>query len=422
MKTNVEKLNPTRVKLTITVEAADFKPALDAAYKTVSEQVNIPGFRKGKVPAAVMDQRVGKDMIIAQAINDGMDDFYRQALAAEKLVPLATPQADVLQAPSAAEPDKELKIELEVEVRPEFKLPDYKGMKVKVDALKVAKLDVETELDALRARFGTLKTVERPAQKGDFTSIDLTANIDGKTIDTAKDISYEIGSGQLLDGIDEALETLTAGESTTFRSKLVGGELAGQEAEVSVTLNAVKERELPKADDEFAQLASEFDTITELKADIEKKLEVNLARKQILQARDIMIDELLEKAKIPVSEEAVKREVESHLEGEGRQADDVHRKEVTEETEKNFRTQLLLDAVVEAEGIKVEDQELIEYLAFTSRNYGMDPNEFIKQVANAGQVPAFVGELARRKAVDALVAAAEIVDSKGNKVSAEANN
>jgi len=260
------------------------------------------------------------------------------------------------------------------------------------------------------------------AQKGDFTSIDLTANIDGKTIDTAKDISYEIGSGQLLDGIDEALETLTAGESTTFRSKLVGGELAGQDAEVSVTLNAVKERELPKADDEFAQLASEFDTIAELKADIERKLEVNLARKQILQARDIMIDELLEKAKIPVSEEAVKREVESHLEGEGRQADDVHRKEVTEETEKNFRTQLLLDAVVEAEGIKVEDQELIEYLAFTSRNYGMDPNEFIKQVANAGQVPAFVGELARRKAVDALVAAAEIVDSKGNKVSTEANN
>ncbi|WP_264784814.1 trigger factor [Aquiluna sp. KACHI24] len=422
MKTNVEKLNPTRVKLTITVEPADFKPALEVAYKTVSEQVNIPGFRKGKVPAAVLDQRVGKDMIIAQAINDGMDDFYRQALAAEKLVPLATPQADVLQAPSAAEPDKELKIELEVEVRPEFKLPDYKGMKVKVDSLKVAKLDIDTELDALRARFGTLKTVERPAQNGDFTSIDLSAVIDGKTIDTAKDISYEIGSGQLLEGIDEALETLTAGESTTFRSKLVGGELAGQEAEVSVTLNAVKERELPKADDEFAQLASEFDTIAELKADIEKKLEVNLARKQILQARDIMIDELLEKAKIPVSEEAVKREVESHLEGEGRQADDVHRKEVTEETEKNFRTQLLLDAVVEAEGIKVEDQELIEYLAFTSRNYGMDPNEFIKQVANAGQVPAFVGELARRKAVDALIAAADIVDSKGNKVSAEANN
>jgi trigger factor len=422
LKTNVEKLNPTRVKLTITVDQTDFKPALDAAYKTVSQQVNIPGFRKGKVPSSVLDQRVGKDMILAQAINDGMDDFYRQALATEKLIPLSTPQADVKQAPTAAEPNLDLIIELEVEVRPEFKLPEYKGLKVKVDALKVAKLDIETELDSLRARFGTLKTVDRPAANGDFTSIDLTAQIDGKNIDTATDISYEIGSGQLLDGIDEALETLTAGETTTFRSKLAGGDLAGQEAEVTVTLNAVKDRELPKADDEFAQLASEFDTIEELKKNIEAQLEVTLARKQILQARDLIIDQLVEKAKIPVSAEAVNREVESHLEGEGRQADDAHRKEVTEETEKNFRTQVLLDAVSEAEEIKVEDQELIEYLAFTSRNYGMEPNEFIKQVASAGQVPAFVGELTRRKAVDALVAAAEIVDSKGNKISAEANN
>ena len=422
MKTNVEKLNPTRVKLTITVDQTDFKPALDAAYKTVSQQVNIPGFRKGKVPSNVLDQRVGKDMILAQAINDGMDDFYRQALAAEKLIPIGTPQADVKQAPTAAEPNLDLIIELEVEVRPEFKLPEYKGLKVKVDALKVAKLDIETELDALRGRFGTLKTVDRPAANGDFTSIDLTAQIDGKNIDTATDISYEIGSGQLLDGIDEALETLTAGETTTFRSKLAGGDLAGQEAEVTLTLNAVKERELPKADDEFAQLASEFDTIEELKKNIEAQLEVTLARKQILQARDLIIDQLVEKAKIPVSAEAVNREVENHLEGEGRQADIEHRKEVTEETEKNFRTQVLLDAVSEAEEIKVEDQELIEYLAFTSRNYGMEPNEFIKQVANAGQVPAFVGELTRRKAVDALVAAAEIVDSKGNKISAEANN
>ena len=422
MKTNVEKLNPTRVKLTITVDQTDFKPALDAAYKTVSQQVNIPGFRKGKVPSSVLDQRVGKDMILAQAINDGMDDFYRQALTKEKLIPLGTPQADVKQAPTSAEPNLDLIIELEVEVRPEFKLPEYKGLKIKVDALKVAKLDIETELDALRGRFGTLKTVDRPAARGDFTSIDLTAQIDGKNIDTASDISYEIGSGQLLDGIDEALETLTAGETTTFRSKLAGGDLVGQEAEVTVTLNAVKERELPKADDEFAQLASEFDTIEDLKKNIEAQLEVTLARKQILQARDLIIDQLLEKAKIPVSAEAVGREVESHLEGEGRQADDEHRKEVTEETEKNFRTQVLLDAVSEAEAIKVEDQELIEYLAFASRNYGMEPNEFIKQVASAGQVPAFVGELTRRKAVDALVAAAEIVDSKGNKISAEANN
>jgi trigger factor len=419
VKTTVERLNPTRVKLTITVDQAGFKPALEQAYETVSAQVNIPGFRKGKVPATILDQRVGKDAIIAQAVNDGLDDFYRQALIKENLKPLSTPQADIKSAPNAQEPANDLVVELEVEVRPEFKLPEYKGLKVKVDAVKIAKLDIETELDALRARFGTLKTVDRPAKHGDFTSIDLSAAIGGTQIDTAKDISYEIGSGQLLDGIDEALETLTAGETTTFRSKLVGGDQAGSEAEVTVTLNAVKERELPKADDAFAQLASEFDTLDELKADIEKKLEQNFVRKQILQARDQIVDQLVEKAKIPVSDEAVKREVDHHLEQEGKAMDDPHRVEVLEETEKNFRVQLLLDAVVDAEGIKVEDQELIEYLAFQSRNYGMDPNEFIKQVANAGQVPMFVDELSRRKAVDALVAHAEITDAKGNKVSVE---
>ena len=252
MKTTVEKLNPTRVKLTVTVDEKAFKPALDKAYKTIAGQVNIPGFRKGKVPAPVLDQRVGKDAIIGQAINDGIDDFYREALISEKLRPLAAPEVDIKSAPNAQEPTKELVVELEVEVEPEFKMPDYKGVKVKVDPVKVAKMDIETELDALRARFGTLKTVERPAKMGDFTTIDLTASLEGAEIDTASDISYEIGSNQLLDGIDEALDTLTAGESTTFRSKLVGGEHAGKEAEVAVTLKAVKERELPKADDDFA--------------------------------------------------------------------------------------------------------------------------------------------------------------------------
>ncbi|MBT5088292.1 MAG: trigger factor [Micrococcales bacterium] len=419
LKTTVERLNPTRVKLTIEVDQAAFKPTLDKAYETVAQQVNIPGFRKGKVPSQVLDQRVGKDQIIAQAINDGMDVFYRQALVAEKLKPLGTPEADISSAPSATEIEKPLIISLEVEVRPEFKLPDYKGIAVTVEPVKVAKMDIETELDALRARFGSLVTVDRPAAKGDFTTIDLSALMDGKQIDTASDISYEIGSGQLLDGIDEALETLTAGETTTFKSKLVGGEMAGQEAEVTVTLKAVKERELPKADDEFAQLASEFDTLAELKKDLETKIAEQLGRKQVLQARDKIVEDLVAKAKIPVSDIAVKREVDAHLEGEGRMEDDVHRKEVTADSEKGFKTQLLLDAVVDAEEIKIEDQELIEYLAFTSRNYQMDPNQFIEQVASSGQVAFYADELARRKAVDFLVAQAVITDTKGAAVKYE---
>jgi len=416
LKTTVEKLNPTRVKLTVTVDEKAFKPALDKAYKTIAGQVNIPGFRKGKVPAPVLDQRVGKDAIIGQAINDGIDDFYREALISEKLRPLAAPEVDIKSAPNAQEPTKELVVELEVEVEPEFKMPDYKGLKVKVDPVKVAKMDIEAELDALRARFGTLKTVERPAKMGDFTTIDLTASLDGAEIDTASDISYEIGSNQLLDGIDEALDTLTAGESTTFRSKLVGGEHAGKEAEVAVTLKAVKERELPKADDDFAQLASEFDTLDELKADIENKVAQQLGRKQVLQARDLIVEELISKAKIPMSDVAIEREVHNHLEGEGRLEDDVHRKEVTEESQKNFQTRLILDKVVDAEAIKVEDQELIEYLAMNAQSYGMDPNDFIKRVASNGQVALYASELASRKAVDFLVANVEIADTKGNKV------
>lgn len=420
MKTELKRLNPTRVKLTITVDEKSFKPALDRAYQTVAQQVNIPGFRKGKVPAVVLDQRVGKDAIIGQAINDGLDVFYRDALREKDLRPLDTPQADIKSAPSSEEPTKELVVELEVEVEPEFEMPSYKGVKVSVEPTKVAQMDIETELDALRARFGTLRTVDRPAQSGDFTTIDLSASIDGKQIDTAADISYEIGSNQLLDGIDEALDTLTAGESTTFRSKLVGGEFAGKEAEVAVTLKAVKERELPELNDEFAQLASEFDTLEELKADLEKRIEKQLARKQILQARDKIVEELVKLAKIPTSRVAVDREVHSHLEGEGRLEDIEHRKEVTEEAERNFQTRLILDAVVKAESIKVQDKELIDYLALMASSYGMDPNDFIKQLSNAGQIPAYVSELARRKAVDFLVANAEITDTAGKKVEYQA--
>jgi trigger factor len=249
VKTTVERLTPTRVKLNIEVTPEEFKPSLDHAYEHIAETVNIPGFRKGKIPAAILDQRVGRPAILAHAINDGLDSIYRSAIEAEKLRPLGQPSADVKQSPDEKTFAGNLVVEIEVEVRPEIKLPEYKGMKVTVDVIKVGEIEVDAEIDRLRSRFGTLTTVDRPAQKGDFTSIDLVASVDGKQIDQAQNISYEIGSDSLLDGIDDALDTLTAGETTTFKSKLVGGDKAGQEAEITVTLNAVKERELPALDD-----------------------------------------------------------------------------------------------------------------------------------------------------------------------------
>ena len=416
MKTVVERLTPTRVKLTIEVNPVDFKPSLDHAYEHIAETVNIPGFRKGKIPAAILDQRVGRGAILAHAINDGLDSIYRKAIEQEKLRPLGQPSADVKSTPDEKTFAGDLVVEIEVEVRPEIKLPEFKGLKVTVDTIKVEKDEVEAELDRLRSRFGTLITVERPAKKGDFTSIDLTASVDGVQIDQAQNISYEIGSDSLLDGIDDALDTLTAGETTTFKSKLVGGDKAGQEAEITVTLNAVKERELPAIDDAWAQMASEFDTVKELRSSIEDQIKRSKSYTQGLQARELLTEQLLTLVDVPVSEELINADVERHLESEGKASDDPHREEVLVESTKSFQVQMLLDAIAEAEQVKVNENELLQYLIQASQSYGMEPNEFVKVVDEQGQIPSFVAEVARRKALSVVLEAAVVTDSDGKKV------
>jgi len=416
LKTVVERLTPTRVKLTIEVNPEDFKPSLDHAYEHIAETVNIPGFRKGKIPAAILDQRVGRGAILAHAINDGLDSIYRKAIEQEKLRPLGQPSADVKSTPDEKTFAGDLVVEIEVEVRPEIKLPEFKGLKVTVDTIKVEKDEVEAELDRLRSRFGTLITVERPAKKGDFTAIDLTASVDGVQIDQAQNISYEIGSDSLLDGIDDALDTLTAGETTTFKSKLVGGDKAGQEAEITVTLNAVKERELPAIDDAWAQMASEFDTVKELRSSLEDQIKRSKSYTQGLQARELLTEQLLTLVDVPVSEELINADVERHLESEGKASDDPHRAEVIVESTKSFQVQMLLDAIAEAEQVKVNENELLQYLIQASQSYGMEPNEFVKVVDEQGQIPSFVAEVARRKALSVVLEAAVVTDSDGKKV------
>ena len=417
MTGNVERIKPTRVKISFDVTPEQLKPSLDHAYEHIAKDVTIPGFRPGaKVPAKVLEARVGRPAILGHAINDALDDFYRQALEAHKLSPISQPQANVTQAPDENTYEGNLQFEIEVEVRPEFKLPDYKGLKIAVDEVKVAPIEVDTELDNLRARFGSLKAVERAAKNNDFVTIDLVATLDGAQVDAAQNISYQIGSGKLLDGIDEALDTLTAGETTSFKTKLAGGEHAGKEAEVSVTLTAVKERELPALDDAFAQLASEFDTLAELKANLEKQIGENKVYEQSIQARDLAVELLIDAAKVPVSEELVLADVNRHLEGEGRLEDAEHRKEVTEQSNKGFQSQMLLDAIAEAEQVKVNEQELLQYLFMTAQQYQMDPNEFIRTIDEQGQIPAYVAELARRKALSAVLETAVVTDKKGKAV------
>jgi trigger factor len=418
--TTVEKLSPTRVKLHITVTQDELKPSIDHAYKHIAESVNIPGFRKGKVPPPIIDQRVGRGEVLNHAVTEGIDRFYREAAREEKVKPLGRPSADVAQWPDAKTFAGDLVLTVEVDVRPDFDLPKYDGMKIEVDTVEVTPDEVETELENLRTRFGTLVTVDRPATKGDFVTLDLTATIGGNEVDTASNVSYELGSGELIDGIDDALDTLTAGESTTFESDLLGGDHEGEKAQIAVSLLSVKERELPEADDDFAQIASQFDTIGELRADLREQLGKSKQFGQGVQARDKIVDLLLEKVEIPVPEQLIEDEVNRHLEGENRLEDAEHRAEVTESSRKTFTSQILLDAIAEAEEVKVGQNELTSYLVQASAQYGMEPAEFIKVLDQNNQLPAMVGEVARSKALATVLSKAKVVDAKGKAVDVSA--
>ena len=416
MKTTVEKLSPTRVKLSISVTPDELKPSIDHAYSHIAESVNIPGFRKGKVPPPIIDQRVGRDEVLNHAVSDGLDKFYRQAIEEQKIRPLGRPEADVTGLPSTKDFSGDLEVTVEVDVRPEFTVPSLDGITLTVDAIEVTDDEVETELQNLLSRFGTLITVDRPAATGDFAQIDLVATIGGNEVDTANAISYEVGSGDLIDGIDEALDGLSAGETTVFESKLLGGDNEGESAEITVKLLAVKERELPAADDDFAQIASQFDTIGELKDDIKVQVSRSKVFGQGTQARDQVVDKLLESVEIPVPPQLVLDEVHRHLENENRLEDEVHRAEVTESSEKTFRSQILLDTIAEAEEVKVSQDELTQYLIQGAAQYNMEPAEFIKVLDSNGQIPGMIGEVARGKALAIVLSKAKVVDSNGAEV------
>ncbi len=412
----VEQLSPTRVKLHITVSPEELKPAIAHAYEHIAQDIQVPGFRKGKVPAPIIDSRVGRGAVIEHAINEGLDGFYREAVQANDVRVVGRPEAEIVEIPEIKDFSGDLKVTVEVDVRPEFELPAFDGITVTVDAAETDDAAIDAEMDKLRARFGTLITVDRPAKAGDFVELDLVAAIDGTEIDRAEGVSYEVGSGELLEGIDEAIDSLTAGEETTFRSTLVGGDHAGEEAEVSVTVKAVKERELPEADDDFAQIASEFDTIAELRESLVERVGQQAVFTQGAAARDKLVEQLIELTDIPVPAKLVEDEVHAHLEGEGRLEDDAHRAEVTEASEKQFRTQMILDKIAEETNVQVSQDELTQYLIQSAAQYGMAPQDFVQALQQGNQLPALIGEVGRNKALAIALGRVTVVDSNGKPV------
>ncbi|BBJ43810.1 trigger factor [Streptomyces antimycoticus] len=432
MKSAVENLNPTRVRLTVEVPFEELKPSLDAAYKKINQQVTVPGFRKGKIPARIIDQRFGRGAVLEEAVNEALPKFYTDAVNEGELNPLGQPEVDITE----LKDNELLTFTAEVDIRPTIEIPDYSGIEVTVDAVEVSDEDLDKSVEQLRERFATTSPVERAAAEGDIVVIDLEAKVEGEVLEdgVATGVTYTIGSGELLDGIDEAVTGLEAGGEATFTSELKGGSAQGKEAEVSVKVSEVKARELPELDDDFAQLASEFDTLEELRADSRKRLERSKKFEQATQAQEKVLDALLELVEVPIPEKLLEEEIntrkhnlehhqlgqmglnlESYLQMQDKTAEEFDA-ELKEQAEKGIRTQFVLDELVNKEQLSVGQEELTEHLMRRAQSSGMSPDQFAQAVVEGGQVPMLVGEVARGKALAVVVEAAKVVDDKGETV------
>lgn len=412
MKSVVETVNPTRVRLAVEVPFAELEPNIKSAYRRIAAQVTIPGFRKGKVPPLVIDQRVGRPAVLDEAVNEALPKLYGRAVEDNELKPLGQPEVDVTEFADG----QELKFTVEVDVRPTVTLPEWEGLQVEVPDVEVTDDDVDQQMSQLRSRFGTLVGVDRAAAAGDFVTVDLEATRDGELVEggQATGVSYQIGSGQLVDGIDDAVTGLSAGESATFRTTLLGTN-AGEEVDCTVTVGAVKEQQLPELDDEFAQMASEFDTLDELRADLRERAEQVKRLQQAVEARDRTLDLLLERAgEVPLPEGVVAAQIEEHFsDGHG---DDDHRGEFEKDLRRNLTSQFILDELVKAEELQVSQEELTSYIIQRSSTSGIDPNQLAQQYVQSGNLPALVADVARSKALALVVEKAKVVDASGRPV------
>lgn len=428
MKSTVEQLSPTRVRINVEVPFTELEPDFDRAFKALAQQVRLPGFRPGKAPRKLLEARVGRGAVLEQVVNDALPSRYSEAVSASDVKPLGQPEIEV----TKLEDGQELAFTAEVDVRPEITLPEFDALKITVDPIQVDDDEVDAELQSLRARFGTLTGVERGAQEGDFVSIDLSATVDGTDVPEAatEGLSHEVGSGQLIEGLDDAIIGLKVGESKVFTTKLAAGEYAGKDADVTVTVKSVKERELPEADDDFAQLASEFDTIGELKESLTDQVRRVKSVQQAEQIRDKAIEALLEQTEVPLPEKIVQAQIDDALHNAIHGLDhdeDKFAEQLTEQgssreefdadnktnAEKAVKTQLLMDAVADKLDIQVGQNDLTERLVLMSRQYGIEPQQLIQILQQNNQLPAMFADVRRGLTIAAVVHAATVTDTDG---------
>lgn len=431
MQSTVETLSPTRAKLTVEVPFEELKPSLDKAYKEIAQQINVPGFRRGKVPPMVIDRQVGRGAVLEQAINEILPDKYMEALQANSIEPLAQPEIEV----TKIEDNETLEFTAEVDIKPEFEIPEYHGVEAKVDDVTLTDEEVEEQVAALRERFATLTDVDRAAADGDFVTIDLAATQDGEAVEGAEvtGLSYKVGRGGMLDGMDEALDGMSAGEEKVFSSELVGGDLMGEPVDVSITVTQVQEQELPELDDEFAQLASEFDTADELVADVRERLGRGKRLEQAAEARDAVLEVLLDKVDVPLPDALVADELtqrrqaveqqlmragltmEKHLEEEGQTIEEFEA-ELDRRVRDALVAQFILDGIAQKEEVGVEQQDLSDHIVRRAQASGQDPQEFANHMFEHNHIPDLVQEIVRGKALAIVVEGATVTDESGEMV------
>ena len=414
MKTDVESLSPTRVKLTVEMPFSELQPSFDAAYKTIAKQVSIPGFRKGKVPARVIEQRFGRGAVLEEVINDAVPKAYESALREKEIVPVGRPEVDVTE----IEDGQHVKFTAEVDIRPEFEMPDYKAISVTVDPAVASDAEVDEHIDNLRTRFASLKEVDRVGKDGDLLLVDISGTTDtGEAVDdlSGTALSYELGTDGMLPGFDEAVRGAKAGETRSFEFTPGNGDWAGVPLTVTVTVNAVRERELPALDEEFVVMASEFDTVEELRADSRTRVERLKRLEQGQQARALIHEALMASVELPLPEGVIAAEVQAHFE-DGHEGSDEHRAEVEQQAREALKSQFLLDRIAETEEVTVGESELSSWLMQQAPRYGMAPDALAKALVESGQVPMALADIRRSKALALVLENATITDSDGNPV------
>jgi trigger factor len=412
MKTDIERLSPTAVKLSVHLDYSDFEPAIKQAYRAVAEKINIKGFRKGKVPEQVIDNQVGRGYVVQEALNEAVSGAYEKVMREHEFKPVGQPEIEVTE----LEDRSHMAFTAEVEVRPDFDLPEFGNVRVEVDAV-VADDDAVTEqLEALQKRFSNYQVVERAAADGDVLLVDIAGTHDGEPVEdlTANALSYELGTDGILPGFDETVRGAKTDDVRTFDFVPEAGEYEGKSVSVAVTVKNVRERALPNLDDDFAQLASEFDTLADLKLDLADKVLRIKRIEQGYQARDRVQDVLLSMIDVPLPEKFLNRDIEEHF--KDNHGDEAHRQEYIDGQRRSLKAQFILDKIAEQEKLSVSEAELSAWLMQQAPRYGMTPQEFADALVQSGGVQMALADVRRVKALEVVLQSANVVDSNGDAV------